>query len=805
MEKAISFFKKPYSPYLLLGLIIVGVYYKFFFFGKIPFPGDLLIGSYFPWLDYFKMPVQNPLISDVFSQFFLWKYLAIDSFKNLQWPLWNPNSFSGTPLLATYHSATVYPLNILIFLPKYFGWGLFIFSQSLFAALNFYLFSSTFTKSAIARFSGAIIFTFGGLMTTWLELGTAVHALAWLPLSLYSIQKYAAGSKARYLILLTISQVLTILAGNVQIAIYSFFIILAFSLLKGFRLSIVLFMFLAISACAIQLLPTLDLFQKSIRLTESYIQESNFGLLQGRDFLKFFIADYFGNPITRNYWGFLNYSETSLFVGTLTLPLIIFAYKFLNRNKVINFFLILLPISLILSFDNPISQALYQNKLPLLTSSYASRLFFITNFAVSVLAAFSLDQILKANQQFNKFLKTVSWSWAAIVGILFGTILSREIIQEILRIPPQKEYLEFYLRDRDFSLTNFNVALRNSLLPLALITLFFIIAIFIKLVKEKVWPKLNINLFFIIFFIALTFDLGRYFLKFNPFIAQNLIFPSTPAIEFLKSQKELFRLGREHAEVLPPNTWTAYNLQSLEGYDPLYLNRYGKFMHYLNGGDIRFGNSTRYAELSSKYDSPFIDAVNVKYFIGIGRDKSGYTPGDLINYHFNEAGYNRVFNDKSTIILENPQALPRAYFASFFKVVDKSSLENIIMTDSSFDPRTTILLEKDLKIATTSGKGQASIVSYSPNMVKVETKTENPEILLLADQFDEGWKAKIDGEQTPISPANYIFRAVKIPAGTHEVIFSYYPKSFDIGLKISLVALGSITLLSFLAIRKKKF
>lgn len=805
MEKGISFFKKPYAPYLLLGLIIVGVYYKFFLLGKIPFPGDLLIGSYFPWLDYFKMPVQNPLISDVFSQFFLWKYLAIDSFKNLQWPLWNPNSFSGTPLLATYHSATLYPLNILIFLPKYFGWGLFIFSQSLFAALNFYLFSSTFTKSIVARFSGAIIFTFGGLMTTWLELGTAVHALAWLPLSLYSIQKYAEDSKVRYLILLTISQVLTILAGNVQIAVYSFIIILAFNLLKGFRLSVVLAIFFPIAACAIQLLPTLDLFQKSIRLTESYIQESNFGLLQGKDFLKFVIADYFGNPVTRNYWGFLNYSETSLFVGTLTLPLIIFAYKFLNRSRIINFFLILLPISLILSFDNPLSQVLYQIKLPLLTSSYASRLFFITNFAISVLIAFSLDQIQKANQQFNKFLKTIIWSWAAILGMLLGTILSREIIQEILRIPPQKEYLEFYLRDRDFSLINFNVALRNSFLPLALTTLFLALAIFIKLVKEKVRPKLNINLFFIIFFIGLTFDLGRYFLKFNPFITQNLIFPSTPAIEFLKNQKEPFRLGREHAEVLPPNTWTAYNLQSLEGYDPLYLNRYGKFMHYLNGGDIRFGNSTRYAELSSKYDSPFIDAANVKYFIGIGRDKNGYAPGDLINYHFNEAGYIRVFNDKSAVILENLQALPRAYFAPSFKIADEPRLENIIMTDLSFDPRITALLEKDLKIATTSGKGQASILRYSPNIVKLETKTENPEILILADQYDGGWKAKIDGEQVPISPANYIFRAVKVPAGEHEVLFSYYPKSFELGIKISAISFLILLAVALVSIRKKTF
>lgn len=62
---------------VLLVAIIIGIYYKLFIFGLIPFPGDLLVASYLPWFDYYKIPVQNPLISDVFSQSFLWKYLSI--------------------------------------------------------------------------------------------------------------------------------------------------------------------------------------------------------------------------------------------------------------------------------------------------------------------------------------------------------------------------------------------------------------------------------------------------------------------------------------------------------------------------------------------------------------------------------------------------------------------------------------------------------------------------------------------------------------------------------------------------------
>ncbi len=219
-------------PYLFLTLIICGIFYKLFLFGKIPFPGDLLIGSYYPWLDYYKMPVQNPLTSDVFSLLFIWKYLAIDQIKNLQWPLWNPYSFTGTPLLANYQSAALYPLILLLLIPKYFGWGLFIFSQTLFAALGMYLLLSLWLKYKLARLTGSIIFALGGLMTTWAEFGTAVYGISYLPMSLFLVERYANTNKLRYPLLLILTLTLTILSGNPQVTVYSFAIVSIFAIMR---------------------------------------------------------------------------------------------------------------------------------------------------------------------------------------------------------------------------------------------------------------------------------------------------------------------------------------------------------------------------------------------------------------------------------------------------------------------------------------------------------------------------------------------------------------------------------------------
>lgn len=816
-NRLVRFVSSPIFPYFALASIVCGLYYKFLLLGRIPFPGDLLIVSYSPWFDYYKFPVQNPIISDVFSQFFLWKYLGIDSIKNLEWPLWNSYSFSGTPLLATYHSASLYPLNILLLFPKYFGWGVYIFTQSLLGSMSMYLFLSLYLKSRLAKLAGAIIFTFSGLMTTWLQLGTAGHALIWLPLSLYCITQYRRTFKLRYILLLTFSLSALILAGNAQITTYSFLIIPIFTLIE-FRinnlkssiyclLTVFSSMLLAILLTSPQLLPSLDIFKKSIRLTESYTSEFNYGLLPLQDILKFFVADFFGNPVTGNYWGFLNYSETSSFVGSLTLPLILFAYLYLKKTKTIVFFLILLPASLILAFDNQISSIIYSIKIPLITSSYASRMLFISTFSISILSAFALDQIIRSSTEGKRILGLTILSWLSFMCIFATSLATHQIIQNMMKSDtgkaPLKLFLDFYLKNPDQLSSNLVISARNSFLPLLLASALLMLFIVVKSFRSKFTEKYSLTIICFGIFILITFDLGRYFLKFNPFVEQKFIFPEVPAISFLKNQPGFFRIGREHAETFPPNTWIAYNLQSVEGYDPIYLNQYGKFINFVNGGDIKHDGVSRYGELTN-YKSTFLDAANTKYFIGIGRDQNGQLPGNLINYKFNEAKFKRVFQDKSAVVLENPNAMDRVYFAKSFKLVADAQVNDNIISQK-FDPRSMTIITKNLNINSVTGNGVAKIINYTPNIVRIQTQTQSEEILVLADQYEEGWHAKIDGNEVLISPANLIFRAVKIPPGNHEIIFNYYPKAFDTGLKISGITLGLLSFLSYFAIRKKVF
>lgn len=799
--------KGKFYPVILFLLLLL-LYYKLFLLGKIPFPGDLLVGSYFPWLDYYKVPVQNPTISDVFSQLYLWKSLAIDLIKNGQWPLWNPYSFTGTPLLANYQSAALYPLNILLLLPKNFGWGLFIFSQTLIAAFSMYFLLSIWVKSQLARFCAALVYCLAALMTTWLELGTVGHAMAWLPLSFLLIEQFLKKNKVRFLLLLTVSLSLTILAGHLQVSIYTFVLTFSFVVFRVFtgektkltsQILLLIPFILAMGLTAVQLLPSWELLQKSIRTTDSYIQSNNFGLLPAGDFLKFFSADFFGNPVTGNYWGALNYFETGAFLGSASLVLMIFIILYLKKNSLVKFFLSFLGISLVLLFANPISEFVYQTNLPLLTFSYASRILFVTVFCSAVLIAFALEQILSQPDQYQKLVKCIRYSLAVFIGILLGVGIAQQMVQRIVAHPQvvlNNQYLpnpvvkRVYESDGPRFIQNVHVAWRNSLLPMMILITAFVAAVLVGKL-----PKVNKSYVLVVVLVGLIIgDLSKYFLKFNGFVDQNYIFPTTPAIEFLKNHQQDYRIGREHAEVLPPNTWMAYGLSSLEGYDPLYFNEYGKFMHYLNGGNPGTGNTGRYAELSSDYTHPFIDAASVKYFIAVLRDDHGYTPGHLVNYQFNEAGYKRVFEDKSTAILENPRVMDRAYLAVQIITVSKDQLYQL-MASNQLDPHKTVALIGDLGVQQVDGSGIAKIVNFSPNQVVLSTTSGHDAVLVLADQYDDGWRAFVDGKDTKIVRANLIFRAIKVPSGLHQVVFSYQPASFGLGLKIFFITAVTMILI----------
>jgi len=136
----------------------------------------------------------------------------------------------------------------------------------------------------------------------------------------------------------------------------------------------------------------------------------------------------------------------------------------------------------------------------------------------------------------------------------------------------------------------------------------------------------------------------------------------------------------------------------------------------------------------------------------------------------------------------NPTALPRAYFAT--DTISVRTVESAIsaLTKDSFDPKKSVLVEKDLSVPYGEG-GSVNVESSKSNELIVTTQSETPGVLVTLDTFYPGWHAYIDGRsEVEIFPVNIRFRGVVVPKGSHTVTFIYSPNSVRVGAAVSLMA-----------------
>lgn len=81
------------------------------------------------------------------------------------------------------------------------------------------------------------------------------------------------------------------------------------------------------------------------------------------------------------------------------------------------------------------------------------------------------------------------------------------------------------------------------------------------------------------------------------------------------------------------------------------------------------------------------------------------------------------------------------------------------------------------------------IIENKPNFMKYEVSTASANLAVFSEiYYPKGWSATIDGKEVPILRANYVLRALTIPEGKHTVEFTFAPKAYAIGNKITLAS-----------------
>src|SRR3989344_8959361 len=412
-------FRKNFTASVICFLITFSFFVPNLLAGKIPFPGDSLLGLYHPFRDASfdgyqkgKFPVKNSLTTDPVLQTFPWKYITVKNFKNLNFPFWNPYSFSGQPLLGDVQSAPFSVMTILFFvLPFNSAWASQIMLSASLASVFMYLFLDSIKNPRLSKKSsifGAVLLPFTGFFVAWLQWGTVVVTAMWLPLILFCVNKVMGSSQKRWYFLLVFALSQLLLSGHLQTAMYviaaSFIYVLIINIRNKIKLSLLLSAFIiSLLITSPVLLPTAQFVQNSARSSDQgYYPDRQDWFIPPAQLIQLVIPDYFGNPATNNYWGIWNYGEFVSFIAVI--PFYLMTLSLTSRKKYLLFPVSLFLISLVLSIKNPISLIPYVMKIDFVSSLQPSRIIFLMNFSLVILAAYGLDFFQKTAKNSRKII-----------------------------------------------------------------------------------------------------------------------------------------------------------------------------------------------------------------------------------------------------------------------------------------------------------------------------------------------------------------------------------------------------------------
>lgn len=762
----------------LISLGIVAVFfYKFLFFGYIPFPGDLLIAEYNPWktetyLGYNPGSYPNKAqYFDVLRQLYPWRSFAIDQIREGALPLWNPYNFSGSPLLANFQSAVLYPLNILLFfLPFKIGWGALVTLQPFLALFFTFLYARKIGLKKFPALFAGFSYSFSSFFIVWLEYNTIGHILAWMPFALLTIENLLEKKSRWWMVGLVFSIFSIITAGHIQVAGYVIIFFVAYILFRTYnkdqRLYVFSFIILGIGISAFALFPGFELISQSARSQIPYSIIMDKVLVMPKQWIMFFVSDFFGNPATRNYILDDTYVGKAISIGIIPLLLASLALFHLKTDRFVKFFLFVSVVIILYITKNPITALLFHIPIPFVSSSSSTLSTFLLSFALSMLSGFGMQSLFAGKTTKRDILRV--FSVFVVIFIVFWTFVLKSNTGLIL-------------------VGAMSVAMKELLFATILLMTGGIV-MFLSISHKKFLTALCVLLL-----LVHGVYVFRSFQKFNPFVPQELVFPQASVFSFLQKQDSIQRFWGYKAGSVEANFATENRLYSPVGYDPLYSKRYAQFINLSESGKIASSFSlqnrsdaiisTRGNLTENLFRDRVFSILGVSYvldWVESGSSEKDFPPNRFIS----------VYSSNGWKIYRDQFLHSRIRLIGNYEVFSSDQEFEKRFFKQSFNPTNVVLLEKKVKMSLKSDpKSSVVIKKYKPSEILVGTSSSTNQLLYVSDTFFPGWKAYVDNNRVEILRANYAFRAVIIPKGKHEVFMKYEPLSMQLGVVISFLSL----------------
>jgi hypothetical protein len=781
---------------------------------------------------------------DLQYYFFPYHKLVVDIVASGHLPLWNPYAFSGIPLLGDGQTAMFYPPNwIFWLLPPIQALTVVVLLHFSIAGVGMWLYVRRLQFGQVASFVSALAYMFNGFLVARVVHLSIMAGAALIPLVFWSVERLLQQRDRRSFVVAAAMVGIQALAGHPQIPIYTavglgiYVVVVMINQWRQARRWHV-FQPLAYLAgiyvvgyalVAIQLVPWIEFAAFSPRAASASYAFVTFQSLISFDWLLFvFPYGYGGLRATwlqsTPGWALPVYLwERLAYVGLLPLALAgigivelkrvrhqarradrhTFPTAHLRYDRLVALVAVLVVLLLIAAGSGtPFGQLVYL--LPAIGRLRAyARAIAVVCFVLAVLAAYGVERLSAdtsvASRRVDRAPIIMGGLLILVVG---GALIAANSIGAAGFASTSSNQMQQLMLDRFLQLDQ-----ANAYMPLFLALASAIVLCWLSRGLNRRSGAAMIG--------VIALDVLGFAATFNPTIAPDSFARVPKSVAFLRQDSELFRTAsfivddRLHPEVAQDQlaiSWAMpYGIEDINGFNSLQPRRYTDVLFGPEVEDVSYGFLNNSALLRA--DNHLLSMLNVKYalvqaqspvLLNLRREALDTMPDPTM-----ETIWRKVFQDENVSIYQHPAPLDRAYFVGKVSVIPDARTILAAIKQPGFEPSRLALVEGGMTFAeaerlSDESPAQVQVERVSPNELLLHTHTTVDRFLVLSEMWFPGWHAEIDGRPVTIYRANYLFRGLAVPAGTHTIRMYYRPTSAIIGASITgltllgcTVALGS--------------
>jgi len=740
--------------------------------------------------------------------------------------LWTNSLFSGMP---AYQISVKYSSNLVRYIDKIISLGFPRPANLLFLyLLGFYLLLISLNIDYRIAAIGAFAYAFSSYFFIIIQAGhmTKAHAIAYLPMVVAAVLYTYRGKMMLGGVLTALAVALQIFSNHYQITYYLLLvlIIIGFSqLYKDFKSDnlasffkrsgiLILAAILAAGTSFTRLKTTLDYGKETTRgkseltnnldnktqgLDKDYATQWSYGVAESMtllipnfyggssansvlsiedsetlDFLRKFKNKKLANSLAQfkssSYWGEQPIVSGPTYLGAIVIFLFVLGILLVN-NRLRSWVLLATIMSLMLAWGKnfmPLTE-FFLDYFPAYNKFRAvSMILIIAEFTVPLLAFVALNKFLTNDSNKresilkNAFYITggVTLLFALAPSIFLDFLSEKDISPLAAGVNTPNGFLDSLALDRS------SLLVADAWRSFAFILIAFLVLL--MFVKQKL-KKQYVIILLGVFIVSDMWNVNKRYLNDESFVRKNKMkvpYKPTQADNFILQDKDPnFRVFNQSVSTFNDAS-TSYFHKSIGGYHGAKLKRYQELIEF----HISKGNMN------------VLNMLNTKYFIS-----------------------------QDGRVQQNPSALGNAWFIANPIIVKNADEEIAALSD--FTPNEMVIIDQRFASFVEDSNynidgSSIDLDIYKPNYLKYTAQTQFPALAVFSEiYYKDGWNVYVDGEKSDYFRANYVLRAMQVPAGNHTIEFKFEPKVYKIGEGISLASsIILILLLVFVSFKELK-